>query len=148
MLSENLVSNPGEYRSDNTITKWYDIPREIRELINFMNSRDYRPVERAAFSHYRIVQIQLFPNFNNAVARLIMNFILIRHHYPLTIIKSDDKQDYLDCLSKSNPIYFLQFVTRCVLNASQSCLNRTRERLDLNLPSIKLGINHAESEGY
>ena len=61
------------------------------------------------------------------------------------MLKSDDKLDYLDSLSKSNPIYFLQFVTRCVLSASQSCLNSTNERLDLNLPSIKLGINHTDS---
>ena len=90
MLSENLVFNPGEYRTSNTdvtVPKWYDIPREMRELVNFINSRDYRPVERAAFAHYRVVQIQPFPNFNNVVARLMMNFILIRHHYPLTIVE-------------------------------------------------------------
>jgi Fic family protein len=75
MLSENLVSNPGEHRTSNTVVtvpKWYDIPREMRELVNFINSRDYRPVERAAYTHYRVVQNQPFPNFNNAVARLIM----------------------------------------------------------------------------
>ena len=142
----------GEYRTNNidTAPKWPDIPKHMTELVNFINSRDYklRPVDRAARTHYRVMQIQPFPNFNNAVARLIMNFILIRHHYPLTIIKSDHKQDYLDCLSRSNPIYFLQFVTSCVLSASQSCLNRTQERLDLNLPSIKLAINHADSEGH
>jgi len=48
MLFENLVSNTGEYRTSNTdvtVPKWYDIPREMRELVNFINSRDYRPVE-------------------------------------------------------------------------------------------------------
>ncbi len=123
MLSENLVSNPGEYRSDD------DIPKHMTELVNFINSRDYRRVERAAFAHYRVVQP--FPNFNNAVARFVMNFILIRHRYPLTIVKADDKQDYLDCLAKSNPIYFLQFVTSKVLGAVNSYRVMTGERLNL-----------------
>jgi len=79
----------------------------MTELVNFINSRDYklRPVERAAYTHYRVVQIQPFPNFNNVVARLMMNFILIRHHCPLTIVEADDKQEYLDYLTKDS-IYF------------------------------------------
>jgi hypothetical protein len=140
MLSENLVSNPGEYRSDNTITRWHDIPKYMTELVNFINSRDYklRPVERAAYTHYRVVQIQPFPNFNNVVARLMMNFILIRHHYPLTIVEADDKQEYLDCLTKDS-IYFLQFITSKVLGPVNSYRVMTAERLDRNLLSVKLG---------
>ncbi|HXP50900.1 MAG TPA: Fic family protein [Bacteroidia bacterium] len=138
----NMVSGAAcEYRTNNidTAPKWHDIPKYMTELVNFINSRKLRPVERAAFTHYRVVQIQPFPNFNNVVARLVMNFILIRHRYPLTIVKADDKQEYLDCLTKDS-IYFLQFVTSKVLGAVNSNRLMTRERLDRNHPSIKLGL--------
>ena len=35
MLSENLVSNLGEYRTDVTV----EIPKHMTELVNFINSR-------------------------------------------------------------------------------------------------------------
>lgn len=144
MISENLVDNPGEYRTNNipdAAPKWFEIPREMRELVRLVNSRDYRksiPVEQSAFTGYRFSQIHAFANHNEQVARLLMNYVLIKHHYPLTIIKAYDKQEYLDCLFKTNPIYFQQFIRRCVLNSVNSYRVMMGERLDLNLPSIKL----------
>ncbi len=134
MLSENMVSKPGEYRTSNTDVTVPDIPKHMTDLVDFINSRDYRRVERAAFAHYRVVQIQPFLDFNKAVARLIMNFILIRHRYPLTIVEADE---YLDCLTK-DPIYFLQFVTSKVLSAVNSYRVTTNERLNLELAFLEL----------
>ena len=99
MISENLADNPGEYRSNNipdAAPKWF----EMGELVRLVNSRDYRKsilVVQSAFTGYRFSQIHPFENHNEQVARLVMNYVLIKHHYPLTIIKAYDKQEYLEC---------------------------------------------------
>ncbi len=75
------------------------------------------PIELAMEVHYRLLQIQPFINCNGQIARLMMNMILIRHHYPMVIIKkrhtidynaaiekaqiTGDKQDYLDFIANA-----------------------------------------------
>src|SRR5215467_9327072 len=65
----------GEYRSDD------GIPKHMTELLNFINSRDYklRRVERAAFAHYRVVQIEsaLFGYIIGFALKKIIKWLLI-----------------------------------------------------------------------
>lgn len=58
-----------------------------------------------------------------------MNLCLIRHGYPFTIIKSDDRQKYNEVLAKADSIYFLNFITRSVLDMRGSYLTRIKECL-------------------
>jgi Fic family protein len=138
MISEHLGvnSNPGKYRIndvDSTIPV-FEIPKAMKELVDFVNNKGgafykFRPVERAACIHYRFSQIQPFSNLNGSVARLLMNFILIKYNRPLTVIKANDKKEYLDSLSKEDSIYFLQFITERVLDATNAYLVMIKERL-------------------
>jgi hypothetical protein len=89
------------------------------------------------------MSISPFENHNGQVARLLLNFILLRSGYPLVVIKDNDKQEYLDCLTKDS-IYFLRFVTAALLNSVNSYRVMTGERLDRNLPSIKFGHRLAD----
>lgn len=57
------------------------------------------PVELAAVFHYRFIRIHPFEDGNGRVARLLMNYILLRQGYPMIIIKSNDKNAYLDALN-------------------------------------------------
>jgi hypothetical protein len=83
MISEHLAnSNSGQYRTkdiDVTVPP-SEIPKHMNELINFINGGafyKFRPIERAACVHYRLLRILPFSNFNGSVARLLMNFIPI-----------------------------------------------------------------------
>jgi Fic family protein len=60
------------------------------------------PVHLAAEFHYKFVCIHPFDDGNGRVARLIMNYILLRNNYPPVIIKSDDKEGYLTALQKAD----------------------------------------------
>ncbi|MEL7146880.1 MAG: Fic family protein, partial [Bacteroidota bacterium] len=60
------------------------------------------PVQLAAEFHYRFVCIHPFDDGNGRVARLAMNYILLRNGYPPVIIKSDDKERYLTALQKAD----------------------------------------------
>ena len=118
-----------------------EISRYMNELVNFINNRGYGKlglVEQAACVHYRFSQIQPCPN-SGVTARLLMNFVLIRSRYPLTVVRWNDRREYFDSLDKRDSIYVLQFVTKCVMFTLNAYLIRTRECLmpigyDINRP--------------
>ena len=56
------------------------------------------PVELAALLHYRYIRIHPFEDGNGRIARLLVNFVLHRYGYPMIVIHSEDKSNYLNIL--------------------------------------------------
>jgi Fic family protein len=54
--------------------------------------------ELAALFHYRYFRIHPFEDGNGRIARLLLNYILLRHNYPMIVIRSDDRNNYLKSL--------------------------------------------------
>ena len=63
-------------------------------------SGQYSLAELCALFHYRYIRIHPFEDGNGRIARLMMNFILLRHNYPMIVVKSADKENYLRALSQ------------------------------------------------
>jgi len=53
----------------------------------------------AALFHYRHIRIYPFEDGNGRIARLIVNYILLRHNYPMVVIPTADRKNYLNTLS-------------------------------------------------
>lgn len=55
--------------------------------------------ELCALFHYRYIRIHPFEDGNGRMARLLMNYTLSRKGYPMIVVKSSDKDNYLNALS-------------------------------------------------
>ncbi len=92
-----------------------ETPALIRDLLNWFqeNNNILHPVQLAAEFHYKFVCIHPFDDGNGRVSRLLMNYILLKHNYPMVIIKSEDKESYLTALQKAdtgNLISLIEYV--------------------------------------
>lgn len=81
-----------------------ETPAKMGDLISWYhdNLDTMHPVQLAAEFHYKFVCIHPFDDGNGRVARLIMNYILLKNDYPPVIIKAADKESYLTALQKAD----------------------------------------------
>ena len=63
---------------------------------------DFHPVDLASMLHYKFVRIHPFDDGNGRVARLLLNYVLLKNNFPPIIIKSSDKKNYLSTLHKAD----------------------------------------------
>lgn len=116
-MTTSYVIHAGQYktRPNSLITRYGDrfeyaspeeTPALMADLVNWYNEEEMRrtlsPVELAALFHYRYIRIHPFEDGNGRIARLMVNFILFRHGYPMIVVRSRKKQDYLEALHKTD----------------------------------------------
>lgn len=91
----------------------------MAELLQWLekNPQELRPIELAAVFHHKLVSIHPFDDGNGRIGRLLMNLLLLKNGYPLTVIKNVDRRRYYESLSKAdsgNTAPLVNFVARCV----------------------------------
>lgn len=116
-LQTSYVIHAGRYktRPNSVITRYGDrleyaspeeTPALMADLVNWYNDEEAKgrlsPVELAALFHYRYIRIHPFEDGNGRIARLIVNFILARHDYPMIVVRCRSKKDYLEALHQAD----------------------------------------------
>lgn len=116
-ITTSYIVHTGQYktRPNSVITRYGDrfeyaspeeTPALMTDLVNWYNEEEKHgslsPVELAALFHYRYIRIHPFEDGNGRIARLMVNFILSRHGYPMIVIRSRKKQEYLEALHKTD----------------------------------------------
>ena len=104
-------------RPNSVITRYgdrfeYASPEETPSLMNDLiawyneaeQSGEYTPVQLAALFHYRYIRIHPFEDGNGRIARLLVNYILTKHDYPMIVVRSRLKSDYLEALHAADQI--------------------------------------------
>ena len=111
------VIHAGRYktRPNSVITRYGDrfeyaspeeTPALMADLVDWYNEEEAKgkltPVELATLFHYRYIRIHPFEDGNGRIARLIVNFILARHDYPMIVVRSRGKKEYLEALHQAD----------------------------------------------
>ncbi len=84
---------------EETPAMMYDL---VKWLGEDMERAELSPIELAALLHYRYIRIHPFEDGNGRVARLLVTYVLERYNYPMLIIKSKDKNQYLNALNRAD----------------------------------------------
>ena len=111
------VIHAGQYktRPNSVITRYGDrfeyaspeeTPSLMSDLVDWYNEAEQdaklSPVELAALFHYRYICIHPFEDGNGRIARLMVNYILSRHGYPMVVVRSRKKNEYLEALHQTD----------------------------------------------
>ena len=91
--------NAGRYRSvpvmilgsEHMPPQPFLLQKEMEEMMRFYNENREAmpPVQLASEMHQRLVYIHPFTDGNGRTSRLLMNLILLKHGYPIAILKGD-----------------------------------------------------------
>ncbi|MBP3762870.1 MAG: Fic family protein [Bacteroidales bacterium] len=116
-MQTSYTVHAGQYktRPNSVITRYgdrfeYASPEEtpllMTDLVDWYNEAEREgklsPVELAALFHYRYIRIHPFEDGNGRIARLMMNYILARHGWPMIVIRNRNKAAYLEALHKAD----------------------------------------------
>lgn len=116
-VQTSYVIHAGQYktRPNSVITRYgdrfeYATPEEtpalMSDLIDWYNDAErsgkFTPIELAAIFHYRYIRIHPFEDGNGRIARLMVNYILTRHDYPMIVVRSRKKKEYLEALHRTD----------------------------------------------
>ena len=118
-VQTSYVIHAGQYktRPNSVITRYGDrfeyaspeeTPALMTDLVDWYNQAEkdgkLSPVELAILFHYRYIRIHPFEDGNGRIARLMVNYILARHGYPMIVVRSRLKHLYLEALYKADLI--------------------------------------------
>ena len=116
-VQASYVIHAGQYktRPNSVITRYGDrfeyaspeeTPSLMADLVDWYNKSEQEgklsPVELAALFHNRYIRIHPFEDGNGRIARLMVNFILTRHNYPMVVVRSRKKSEYLEALHQTD----------------------------------------------
>lgn len=116
-MTTSYVIHAGQYktRPNSVITRYGDrfeyaspeeTPALMADLVDWYNEAEQEgklsPIEMAALFHYRYIRIHPFEDGNGRIARMMVNYILARHDYPMIVIRSRNKQEYLEALHQAD----------------------------------------------
>ena len=109
----------GRYKtlSNSVITRYGDrfdyaspeeTPALMTDLVDWYNEEEARgkltPVQLAALFHYRYIRIHPFEDGNGRIARLMVNYILVRHHWPMAVVRNRNKSQYIEALHHADVV--------------------------------------------
>ena len=92
---------------------WQNVNKLMKELIKFYRKNNrINPIELAARMHYKFEMIHPFGDGNGRVGRLLMNYILWHHKYPMLIIEYKKRKSYYKSLQKGEDGFVSYFIRR------------------------------------
>lgn len=139
-ILKDIGNNPsGSFRSiDVAITgakvsppSHLDVPHLISQIVDLENSVNIHPIHKAAWIHWAFARVHPFVDGNGRVARLIQDYVLLKHRYvPASVQPEDRERHYYESLESADLGSggdFLEIVAKNVLRTSERYLSIIRE---------------------
>lgn len=83
-----------------------ETPALMTDLVDWFNKEEetgkLSPVQIASIFHYRYIRIHPFEDGNGRIARLMVNYILLRHDWPMVVVRYRDKSQYIEALHQTD----------------------------------------------
>ena len=119
------------YRKENPLHRLYfheilppeKIPYRLRKLVDWAKSEDFRkahPVVKAAQLHLQFITIYPWIKNSGKVARLLMNYVLLKHNYVPAVIHAVDRQRYYEALRAHSHAELAALIEEALHNAIES----------------------------
>ena len=115
IVGSDIIEGAGNYKTrDNYLvnsegieidfTKFEDVPKRMNELKEKYNNswQKLTVFDRAIMLHMAIINVHPFSDGNGRVARLIMNYELMKYNYPPVVINATLKQSYYAMIEEIN----------------------------------------------
>lgn len=129
----------------NDLLDWYRLEIEKDEI---------DPIVLAALFHYRFVRIHPFDDGNGRMARVLMNFILMKFGFPPAVITHEDRQRYYQVLQMAdgdNLQPFFEFIEECVcysldlmIKAAQGISISSLQDLEKELAILEMNVRRKQ----
>ncbi len=131
VLADIVPKSAGRFRTDRVLIKGtrfippgsHKFGELVPKVLELANLQGEHPVLQAAELHYNLVAIHPFADGNGRTARLLMNYHLLRHGYPHSIIEVEKRAEYLTALEEANAGRCERFVT-FVLESTERSIQR------------------------
>jgi Fic family protein len=81
-----------------------ETPSMMTDLVSWYRDEEQKGelsvLALASLFHFRYIRIHPFEDGNGRIARLLVNYILYRHGYPMIVIPTTDRKNYLNILGQ------------------------------------------------
>ena len=136
-------AHPGQFKKqpnhvhqiDGSIHYYVDptqVPSEIETLCSWITEQEGKlhPAVIAAIAHYNMVRIHPFDDGNGRGSRLLMNLIVMKKGYAPIVVKSENRQDYIEGLmaaDKGDMMPFITFIMQSLSDTQEIILCELRK---------------------
>lgn len=130
------------------------VPEKLKELCTqttelLTAEKSIAKINELAFlAHYQCVTIHPFADGNGRTSRLLMNYIQAYHNLPLTIVYTQDREEYIQSLvetrQKEDVNIFIDFMKAQYLKFLQqeiAAMEKPQELKSKKAPGMNFGVN-------
>ena len=109
-----------------------ETPAKMHDLLDWYSKKlitpDLNPIFLAAEFHYSFIRIHPFDDGNGRIARILMNFILMKYGFPPVIIRTEDKINYFSALQQvdsdtSKIEIFIEYIAENLVKSLELMIN-------------------------
>lgn len=113
------------------------VKEKMEEFIYWVQtSKDLHPIQRASEAHYRLVSIHPFIDGNGRTARLIMNLILMQNGYVPSVIRVENRSEYIQAIEKAQNSDSLEDFHKVIVTSVNKNLDFYIESLETNIKFV------------